>query len=269
MPKNEGPENVNKKRFEQRKISSKHKKPWRKDFENPKLERRRLFAEGFGTFWLVLVAAGGSIVYDISNGEINKAAILIAPGLMVMAIILFMGKVSGAHINPAVTIAFAARGDFPWRRVPGYIVAQILGSVIASLFLLLVFGKVGTLGATEPGLKFNDLQALLIEAVLTLGLVSTILGTASKAQNVGSFSAIAVGGYIALAGIWAGPVSGASMNPARSFGPDFVGLNFEYYWIYLVGPLLGAIAAVICAQLLRGKGGGIEASRIAQGENAY
>jgi aquaporin Z len=181
---------------------------------------------------------------------------------MVMSVILFMGKVSGAHLNPVVSIAFAARGDFPWRRVPGYIVAQVLSAVVASLFLLVV----GLLGATVPGPVFSDFQAFLIEFVTTLGLVSTILGTASRAQNVGSFSALAVGGYIALAGIWAYPVSGVSMNPARSFGPALAGLNFGHFWLYVMGPLLGALLAVGFAYLLRGRGGYIESIRAAQGE---
>jgi aquaporin Z len=241
-------------------------KSWQKDFRNPRLEGRRLFAEGLGTFFLVLVAAGGGVVNAVIGGGISSAALVVAPGLMVMAIILFMGKVSGAHLNPVVTVAFAARGDFPWTRVPGYIIAQVLGSVTASLFLLVVFGNVGMLGATEPGPLFTDFQAFLIELVTTLGLVSTILGTASRAQNVGSFSALAVGGYIALAGIWSSPVSGASMNPARSFGPALAGLSFGHFWLYVAGPILGALLAVGFAYLLRGRGGSIVSIKAAQGE---
>jgi len=246
-------------------IISQLQPPWRRDFDNAKLEWRRLFAEILGTFFLVLVAVGGKIVRVFSNGAIGQAATVIAPGLMVMAIILFMGKVSGAHLNPAVSISFAARGDFPWRRVPGYIIAQLIGSILACLFLWSIFGKVGMFGATEPGLGIGDLQAMLIELVLTLGLVSTILGTASQAQNVGPLSAIAVGGYIALAGLWADPISGASMNPARSFGPDLILLNFVHYWIYIVGPIIGGLIAVGFAYILRGPGGDTAAITAAQG----
>jgi aquaporin Z len=184
---------------------------------------------------------------------------------MVMAIILFMGAISGAHLNPAVSIAFAARGDFPWKRVPGYIAAQLLGAVLACGFLCLVFGKVGMLGATEPGTGISDMQAMVMEIVLTAGLISTILGTASKAQNVGPIAALAVGGYIALAGLWASPISGASMNPARSFGPDFMLLDFSHYWVYLVGPIVGALIAVAAAYALRGPGGDEPAIQAAQG----
>ena len=225
-------------------------------FDDPTLEWRRLFSELFGTFMLVLVAAGGGMLHAEASDQVSLAAAVVAPGLMVMAIILFMGSVSGAHLNPAVSIAFALRRDFAWRRVPGYIFVQLIGATLACLFLRAVLGDVGGLGATDPGPGYADWQAMLIEMVLTLGLVSTILGTASGAQNVGSIGALAVGGYIALAGLWAAPVSGASMNPARSFGPDLVGGNFAHYWPYLVGPLAGALMAVAFAFILRGRGGG-------------
>lgn len=225
-------------------------------FDDPKLEWRRLFSELFGTFMLVLVAAGGGMLHAEASDQVSLAAAVVAPGLMVMAIILFMGAVSGAHLNPAVSIAFALRGDFAWRRVPGYIFVQLIGATLACLFLRAVLGDVGGLGATEPGAGYEAWQAMLIEMVLTLGLVSTILGTSSGAQNVGSIGALAVGGYIALAGLWAAPISGASMNPARSFGPDLVGGGFTNYWPYLAGPLLGALLAVAFAFVLRGRGGG-------------
>jgi aquaporin Z len=208
------------------------------DFDDPKLEWRRLFSEILGTFFLVLVAAGAGLLH-ISNGDqVSLAAAVVAPGLMVMAIILFMGSVSGAHLNPGVSIAFALRRDFPWRRVPGYIAAQLFGAVLAT-----------------PGEGFVAWQALLIEAVLTFGLVSVILGTASGAQNVGALGAIAVGGYIALAGLWGAPVSGASMNTARSFGPAVISGDFTSFWVYVAGPLAGMLLAVGCAFILRGAGG--------------
>jgi aquaporin Z len=225
-----------------------------------------LFGEFFGTFFLVVVAAGADVVNAVSLGEVDRVAAVVAPGVMVMAIILFMGAVSGAHLNPAVSIGFAARGDFPWKRVPGYIAAQLFGGTVACVFLWLMFGKVGMMGATEPGPGISDPQALMMEVLLTLGLMSTILGTASKAQNVGPLAALAVGGYIALAGLWGSPISGASMNPARSFGPDLVLLNFAHYWVYLVGPIVGALLAVVAAYALRGPGGDEPAIRAAQGQ---
>jgi aquaporin Z len=234
------------------------------DFDDTSLTWRRLFAELFGTFLLVLVGAGGAVVAALSHGAVSRTAAVAAPGLMVMAIILFMGAVSGAHLNPAVTIAFSLRRDFPWRRVPGYVLAQLAGATLACLFLWAVYGKVGALGATEPGAGIADWKVMLTELVLTVGLVSTILGTASRAQNVGAFSAIAVGGYIILAGLWSSPISGASMNPARSFAPDLVLGRFDHFWAYVVGPGAGALLAVGIAWLLRGAGGdpgGVAAAR--------
>ena len=139
----------------------------RKNFDNPALEWRRLFSEILGTFLLVLVAAGGGSINAVSNGQISRTAAVTAPGLMVLAIILFMGAISGAHLNPAVSIAFASRGDFPWRRVPGYIVAQLVGATLACLLLKALFGNAGMLGATEPGSGSNVWQALIMEFVLT------------------------------------------------------------------------------------------------------
>jgi aquaporin Z len=227
----------------------------RADFDDPRKEWRRLFSELLGTFALVLVAAGGGLLH--AKGQISLAAAVVAPGLMVMAIILFMGAVSGAHLNPAVSLAFALRGDFPWKRVPGYIVIQLAGAALACLFLRWVFGNVEHLGATLPGPGYHNWQALLMEIVLTALLVSVILGTASAAQNVGAIAALGVGGYIALAGLWAAPVSGVSMNPARSFGPALVSGYWTSYWVYLVGPVAGALLAVGCAFVLRGRGGDV------------
>ena len=233
-------------------------------FDDPRLEWRRLFSELLGTFMLVLVAAGGGILHG--QGQISLAAAVVAPGLMVMAIILFMGAVSGAHLNPAVSLAFALRGDFPWKRVPGYIIVQLIGAALACLFLLAVFGDIQHLGATLPGPGYADWQALLMEIVLTATLVSVILGTASAAQNVGAIAALGVGGYIALAGLWSAPVSGTSMNPARSFGPALVSGDFSSYWVYVAGPIAGALIAVGCALILRGRGG--SAISIAAGSGA-
>ncbi|HSZ04116.1 MAG TPA: MIP/aquaporin family protein [Solirubrobacteraceae bacterium] len=222
-------------------------------FDDPSLEWRRLFSELLGTFMLVLVAAGGGILHG--QGQISLAAAVVAPGLMVMAIILFMGAVSGAHLNPAVSLAFALRGDFPWKRVPGYVLIQLIGAALACLFLDAVFGDVQHLGATLPGHGYADWQALLMEVALTATLVSVILGTASTAQNVGRVAALGVGGYVALAGLWSAPVSGTSMNPARSFGPALVSGDFSGYWVYVLGPIAGALIAVACAYVLRGGGG--------------
>jgi aquaporin Z len=223
------------------------------DFLDPSIEWRRLFAECWGTFLLVLVAAGAGVVAARSHGAVTLGMQVVAPGLMVMAIIYFMGTVSGAHLNPAVTLAFAIRRNFPWQRVPGYVLAQLAGGVAAALFLRAMFGTVGALGATYPGSGISSTQALAMEVVLTAGLVNTILGTASGARNIGTNGAIAVGGYIALAGLWAAPISGASMNPVRFRSPDLVRGDFATTWIYIVGPILGALIGVAFEAILRGK----------------
>jgi aquaporin Z len=239
------------------------------DFQDPSREWRRLFSELLGTFFLVLVAAGGGVMGQAFPNTISRTAAVVAPGLMVLAIILFMGKVSGAHLNPAVSIAFALRRDFPWRRVPAYIVVQLIGACLAAWFVQSVINVSASYGSNYPAHSYTSFDAFLMETVLTLGLVSTILGTASGAQNLGVFGALGVGGYIALAGLWGSPISGASMNPARTFGPDLVSADFTAYWVYVAGPLLGAALAVGFAFILRGRGGDLAAIAAAQGELAH
>jgi aquaporin Z len=236
------------------------------DFFDDRYEGRRLFAELLGTFFLVLVAAGGGMVNARFGGHaIPAPALVVAPGLMVLSIILFMGTVSGAHLNPAVTMAFALRGNFPWKRVPAYIGAQFAGAVLATLLLWALIGRHGPAGLTLPGPGIPAPVAMVWEMVLTAGLISVILGTASGAQQVGSLAALAVGSYIALAGLWGSPVSGASMNPARSLGPALVLGDWTAWWAYLAGPAAGGVIAVGVAWILRGPGGGAHGTEAAQG----
>ncbi len=236
------------------------------DFNDPRQEWRRLFSELLGTFFLVLVAAGGGMMGHAFPNTISRTAAVVAPALMVMAIILFMGKVSGAHLNPAVSIAFALRRDFPWWRVPGYILVQLAGATLAALFLHSVIKVSAMYGSNYPAHGYSNMAAFWMELILTMGLVSVILGTASGAQNIGVIGAFGVGGYIALAGLWGSPISGASMNPARTFGPDLVSNTFTGYWVYIAGPIAGAALAVVIAFILRGRGGGKAGSGAAQGD---
>ena len=236
------------------------------DFDDPRQEWRRLFSELLGTFLLVLAAAGGGMMGHAFPGVISRNAAVVAPALTVMAIILFMGKVSGAHLNPAVSLAFALRRDFPWWRVPGYVVVQLAGATLAALFLRAVVNVSAVYGSNYPAHGYSSGAAFWMEFILTMGLVSVILGTASGAQNVGIIGAFGVGGYIALAGPWGSPISGASMNPARTFGPDLVSVTFTDYWVYIAGPIAGAALAVAFAFVLRGPGGGESGSAAAQGD---
>jgi aquaporin Z len=236
------------------------------DFNDPRQEWRRLFSELLGTFFLVLVAAGGGMMGQAFPNTISRTAAVVAPALMVMGVILFMGKVSGAHLNPAVSVAFALRGDFPWWRVPGYIVVQLAGAILAAWFLQSVIDVSASFGANYPAASYSSGAAFWMELILTMGLVSVILGTASGSQNIGVIGAFGVGGYIALAGLWGSPISGASMNPARTFGPALVGADLSSYWVYVAGPLAGAVIAVGIAFVLRGRAGGRAGSAAAQGD---
>jgi aquaporin Z len=212
---------------------------------------QRLLAEFVGTFALILVAAGGDVIAVVSHGEVSPAARVVAPALLVMTMIYTIGNISGAHLNPVVTLAFALRQDFPWRWVPGYWLTQCIGALIAALLLRLLFGLAGYVGATLP--HDGILASLVMECLLTFLLVTVILATAANAKLVGHNAGLAVGGTIALCGLFAGPISGASMNPARSLGPALISGELTTLWIYFVGPLVGTLLAVGLAWLLRGK----------------
>lgn len=206
---------------------------------DPSSRWRALFAEGWGTFLLVLVGAGAEVDAEMT-GQVSTAMAGVAPGLMVMVIIYFMGAISGAHLNPAVTLAFACRRHFPWRRVPGYILAQLVGGILAAVFLKSILGDVGNVGASIPYPGLESWRVLLIEVVLTTGLINTILGTASGPGNVGHNGALAIGGYITAAGLWAGPLTGASMNAVRTLAPDLVRGDLKTTWLYVSASLIGA-----------------------------
>lgn len=226
------------------------------DPNDSRQEWRRWLAEFVGTFALTFVAAGGPVIAAATGVYVGRTAFVTAPGLLVLAMIYTVGDVSGAHFNPAVTLAFATRRDFPWSRVPGYWVAQVVGAIAAAGVLRAMFGTPGHLGATLP--KSGDVRSVVMEAMLTCLLVTVILGTAEGHKLVGHNAAIASGSYIILAGLFASPVSGASMNPARSLGPDAVAGTMATYWVYIVGPVLGALLAVGLASCLHGRSNSYE-----------
>jgi aquaporin Z len=210
----------------------------------------RFAAEAVGTFALTFVAAGGDVFANLTAGDVTPFARALAPGLVVMAMIYAIGDRSGAHFNPAVTLAFALRRVFPARWVAGYWLAQLAGAVAAALLLRVLFGEDAGAGVTFPNI--DPLVAVAIETVLTALLVTVILGTADRHSLIGADAAIPVGATIALCGLIALPIEGASMNPARSFGPALVSLDFGSLWVYVVGPALGAVIAVGIELLLRG-----------------
>jgi aquaporin Z len=202
-----------------------------------------------GTFALTLVAAGGEVVAEVSGGAVSPAARAVAPGLLVLAFIYTLGDVSGAHFNPAVTFAFALRRVFPWRWVAGYWTSQLVGAALAAGLLAATFGPVADLGATHA--RQGTEPALVMEVVLSCLLLMVILGTARRHELIGPNAAVAVGSTIALCGLFAGPVSGASMNPARSLGPALPSGALDEVWIYVIGPFAGAALAVGFTTFLR------------------
>jgi len=212
----------------------------------------RVLVEAFGTFSLTFVAAGGDVMGQVSGGEVTAMARAIAPGLLVMGMVYALGDRSGAHFNPAVTMAFALRRLFPGRLVVPYVAAQLVGAVAAAAVLALLFGDAVSAGVTKPKLVTPEV-AVVIEAILTVFLVTVILGTADRARIVGPNAAFAVGGTIALCGLIALPIEGASMNPARSTGPALVAGELSTLWVYWVGPILGALAATAFAWLVHGR----------------
>jgi aquaporin Z len=211
----------------------------------------RVLVEAFGAFALTFVAAGGDVMAQVSGGEVTAMARAIAPGLLVMGMVYALGDTSGAHFNPAVTTAFALRRLFPARLVAPYVVAQLVGAVAAAAVLAVLFGSAVEAGVTRPKLVTPEV-ALAIETILTLLLVTVILGTADRARIVGPNAALAVGGTIALCGLIALPIEGASMNPARSTGPAVIAGELETLWVYWVGPLVGALLATGLARLVHG-----------------
>ncbi len=213
-------------------------------------EARALLAELLGTFALTFVGAGAIMIDAASQHELGYVARVIAPGLVVMVMIYTVGDISGAHINPAVTLAFTLRGAFAWWRVPGYWIAQFAGAVLAPLLLAQLVGPIADFGATLP--KMGTMPAFAMEIILTFLLVLVITGTATGSRLVGPNAGIAVGATIALCGLIGDPVSGASMNPARSIGPLLVAGKLDAAWIYLAGPVLGSLLAVLLTWVLRG-----------------
>ena len=211
---------------------------------------RSLLAELFGTFALTVADAGAMVINTISGGQIPLMARAVVPGLLVMSLIYTIGNISGAHINPVVTLAFALRRAFPWRYVPAYWIVQIGGALLAAFVLRALFGRVEDLGATHA--HYSLVASLVMEIILTMLLVSVILGTATRHKEIGEQAALAVGGTIALCGLFAKPISGSSMNPARSLGPALVSGAVSDVWIYVIGPALGAILATGLIRLLHG-----------------
>lgn len=211
---------------------------------------QKIAAEVFGTFCLVFTGTGSIVVNDLSGGTITHVGIALTFGLIVLVMIYSLGDVSGCHLNPAVTLGFFAARRFEGRMVVPYIASQLLGAILASASLRLMFASSRTLGATNPVGEWATSWGL--EFFLTLMLMFVVLSVSTGSRERGAFAGVAVGALIALEALFAGPISGASMNPARSFAPALVSGKLEFVWIYLTAPVLGSLAGVFIHRLICG-----------------
>ncbi|MEZ4621444.1 MAG: MIP family channel protein [Caldilineaceae bacterium] len=209
---------------------------------------KRVGAEFVGTYGLV-TAGCGAIMVNAQTGALGHVGIALTFGLIIMVMIAATGHISGAHFNPAVTVAFALTRHFPWREVPGYLGGQLLGAVLGALTLRLLLGDAANLGATVPA--GSAMQAFGMELLLTAALMFVIISVATDTKAAGTIAAIAIGGTVALDALWGGPITGASMNPARSFGPALLSGMWTAHWLYWVAPLLGATLGGVIYQQIR------------------
>lgn len=210
---------------------------------------KKYTSEFIGTFALVFCGTGAVTVNEITNGSVTHVGIAITFGLIVMAMIYAVGDISGAHLNPAVTIAFAANGNFSWKEVAPYVLSQISGAIAASAVLKYLFPQSVLLGCTIP--LADSMQSFVLEILLTFFLMFVILHVAKGSKEQGMFAGLAIGAVVLLEAMFAGPVSGASMNPARSLAPAIISGHMEHIWIYLIAPVIGALIAVVLYRFLK------------------
>ncbi|CAL9094043.1 aquaporin NIP1-1-like [Musa acuminata AAA Group] len=210
---------------------------------------QKILAEIFGTYFLIF-AGCASVTVNLSKGMITFPGICVVWGLAVMVMVYSVGHISGAHFNPAVTIAFATCGRFPWKQVPAYVFAQLLGATLASGTLRLMFGgKHEHFPGTIPA--GSDVQSLVLEFIISFYLMFVISGVATDNRAIGELAGLAVGATILLNVLIAGPISGASMNPARTLGPAIVANRWEGIWVYIVGPICGTVVGAWAYNLIR------------------
>lgn len=209
----------------------------------------KYIAEAVGTFCLVVVGCGSLVVNQLSGGAVTHVGVSLVFGLIVLAMIYSLGPISGAHLNPAVTVGFLSAGRFTWRQTWRYLLAQFAGAVLASLFLKLLFGSTTSVGMTLPSGSW--MQSFALEFFLTFLLMFVIMGVATGHREQGVMAGVAIGGTVCLEALLGGPISGASMNPARSWGPALIAQNFQHQWIYLVAPMLGSLVGAKTYQTIQ------------------
>ncbi|MEC3908439.1 aquaporin [Tamlana sp. 2201CG12-4] len=212
---------------------------------------KQYISEAIGTFALIFCGCGAMTINEITNGAISHVGVAATWGLIVMAMIYAFGEISGAHFNPAVTIAFAFAKKFSWQNVPKYILAQAIGGIFAAFLLWFLFPDSQFLGETTPAEGFPSYKAAILEFILTFFLMVVIINVSTGSKEIGTMAAIAVGGVILLEAMFAGPMTKASMNPIRSIAPAIFTGNFQYLWLYITAPILGAITAVSSCKLVK------------------
>ena len=210
---------------------------------------KRFISEIIGTFALVFCGTGAMVINDFTGGTVTHVGVAITFGLIVMGMIYAFGDISGAHMNPAVTIGFAYAKKFPWKEVPAYVLAQLIGAFLASSILLYLFPESQTLGATLPGL--SALKVFILEIILSFFLMVVIINVSTGSKEIGLVAGIAIGSVVLLEAMFAGPITGASMNPARSIAPAVVSGNIADLWIYIFAPIIGCLLAVVSCKLVK------------------
>ncbi len=215
------------------------------------IKMKKLIAETLGTFAMIFCGTGAMTINEVTNGSISHVGVAITWGLIVMAMIYAFGDISGAHFNPAVTISFAFAKKFNWKNVPKYIIAQLIGAICASALLWFLFPESQFLGETTPMEGFPPYKAAIIEFLLTFFLMVVIINVSTGSKEIGTMAAIAVGAVILLEAMFAGPITKASMNPVRSIAPALFTGNFQYLWLYITAPILGALTAVVSCKLVK------------------
>ena len=210
---------------------------------------KRFISEIIGTFALVFCGTGAMVINDFTGGTVTHVGVAITFGLIVMGMIYAFGDISGAHMNPAVTIGFAYAKKFPWKEDPAYVLAQLIGAFLASGILLYLFPESQTLGATLPGL--SALKVFILEIILSFFLMVVIINVSTGSKEIGVVAGIAIGSVVLLEAMFAGPITGASMNPARSIAPAVVSGNIADLWIYIFAPIIGCVLAVVTCKLVK------------------
>ena len=214
---------------------------------------KQYISEAIGTFALLFCGCGAMTINEITQGSISHVGVAATWGLIVMGMIYAFGEISGAHLNPAVTIAFAFAKKFSWQKVPKYILAQAIGGIFASFMLWFLFPDSQFYGETTPMLGYPAYKAAILEFILTFILMLVIINVSTGSKEIGTMAAIAIGGVVTLEALFAGPITKASMNPIRSIAPAIFTGNFQYIWLYITAPILGAIAAVSSCKLVKAK----------------